>query len=514
MIAREESYPPETSAPSTPLPLPYSNTPPPSNKKRKHATLSGATPTSAASPAPSDSGVPPTQAADGSLLPTTDSNLVDYWSRLTVSRPPLFVPISEGSIYNTTEQIPHRLNFRYIPIGLSEPGSKSQFRVIESNPPGYVRVSWEDRSAFMKVTTDGLGLCGEKGYRSARLNVPIREGKWYFEIKIEHGGGAKLPDSGAKEGAHVRLGWGRREAGLNCPIGADGYSYGYIDKDGRKVTLSRPRPYGQSYGTGDVIGMYISLPPKRKPKANDPYDPAQLNRVGIPIPFKGRAYYEIPEYPQSKEMISLMDSSASKAKDTASVPSSTKKSATVKNLPERGRGNKPPPEPSPLQHLPVLHGSHIAYFVNGKSQGVAFQELFDYLQLRTVPSARNNRSRRRLREGYAEHKDNPFDDGWLGYYPFVSLFNGARVSINAGPDFEYPPPPDIEGVLANDPDSADTKLRTWRPLCERYAEFVTEQREIDDMAEAEAQKKAQKQQQQQEASQQRATAKPPKKERA
>ncbi|KAL5490423.1 ASH2 [Sanghuangporus weigelae] len=494
MIAREESIPPDASAASTPGPTIHNDTPPPSAKKRKHAAISGsANRSNAASPAPMDPAYAGAQAAGASVLPTTDSSsLVDDRPRLTVSRPPVFVPVSEGSIYHTTEQVAvNRLGFRYIPAGLSEPGSKLAYRTIESYPPGYVRASWEDRSHFVKVTTDGLGLCGEKGYRSARLNVPVREGKWYLEIKVELGGGDGPPDSNLKEGAHVRLGWGRREAGLNCPVGLDGYSYGYRDKDGRKVTLSRPRPYSEKYGSGDVIGLYISLPPKRKPKANDPNDPANLKRERIAIDFKGQAYFESVEYPQSKEMIALMDSSTNKAKDTSSVPSSAKKSATVKNLPERGRGNKPPPEPAPFQHLPVLRGSHIAFFVNGRCQGIAFQDLFDYLQLRTKPSARNQRSRRRLREGYVEHTENPFDDGTLGYYPFISLFNGARVRINAGPDFEFSPPMDIDGVLANDPDSADTKARTWRPLCERYAEFMQEQRELDARDEVEAQRKAQ-----------------------
>ena len=481
----EASSPPDVSAASTPAPIP---TRAPNNRKRKHAAISGAN-SSAASPAPSDPGVQP----EGSLLLAPDTSAPDTLPRLKVSRPPIFVP-GDDSPYHTTDQIAvNRRNFRYIPAGFTEPGSKIHCRTIESSPEGYVRVSWEDRSPFVKVTKDGLGLCGEKGYRSARLNVPVREGKWYLEIKVELGGGALNPDSvAAKDGAHVRLGWGRREAMLNCPVGLDGYSYGILDKSGHKVTLSRPRPYGQSFGTGDVIGMYISLPPKRKVKDNDPYDPAHLKRERIAIDFKGQPYFESIEYPQSKEMMALMDSVTNKQKATSSTPTSTKKSATVKNVPERGRANKPPPEPSPLRPLPVLRGSSIAFFVNGVSQGIAFQDIYDYLQLRTVPSARKDRSRRRLREGYVEHTENPFDDGWLGYYPFISLFNGARVRINPGPDFEFTPPPDIEGHLTGDPDSVDTKERTWRPLCERYAEHMQEQWDLDAKEEAEAQELAQK----------------------
>ena len=46
-----------------------------------------------------------------------------------------------------------------------------------------------------------------------------------------------------------------------------------------------------------------------------------------------------------------------------------------------------------------------------------------------------------------EHRENPFDDGTLGYYPFISLFNDAIVRLNPGPEFEYPPPPDINSFL-------------------------------------------------------------------
>ncbi|KAI5124488.1 hypothetical protein M0805_003015 [Coniferiporia weirii] len=491
MLSREASSPPDNSTATTPAPgLAYNNTPPP-NRKRKHAAISGATTVTASSPAPSESGFAGAQASEGSGVVAANVHASASRPRLTVSRGPVFVPVHENSIFHSTDQIAiNRQGFRYVPAGLAEPGSKIPYRTIESRPPGYVRVSWEDRSPFVKVTTDGLGLCGEKGYRSARLNVPVREGNWYMEIKIERAGGSRMPDDPAKEGAHVRLGWGRREAMLNCPVGLDGYSYGYLDKNGHKITLSRPRPYGKPFSSGDVVGMYISLPPKRKPKPNDPYDPAHVRRERIAIDFKGQEYFESVEYPQSKEMIALMDSVANKSKDTASVPSSTKKSATVKNLPERGRGSKPVPEPAPLQPLPVLRGSHIAFFVNGTPQGIAFQDLYDYLQLRTVPSARKDRSRRRAREGLVEHTENPFDDGWLGYYPFISLFNGAQVHVNAGPDFAFSPPADIEGALAGDPDSADTKMRTWRPLCERYSEFMEEQWTLDNKEEAEAEMKA------------------------
>jgi COMPASS component BRE2 len=120
-----------------------------------------------------------------------------------------------------------------------------------------------------------------------------------------------------------------------------------------------------------------------------------------------------------------------------------------------------------------------------------------------------------------EHRENPFDDGTLGYYPFISLFNEAAVCLNPGPDFDFPPPLDIDVVLDGKPttSSSDASARpaaplmistetdtkpiidspeikpplpdllsttpdvkscpTWRPACERYPEFMQEEWAFD-----------------------------------
>ena len=472
----------------------------PHSKKRKHNPPSHNS--AADSPAPSD----PSSLSNN---PTTTENVVlpaylydlSTRPRLTISRAPAFVPISDDSLYHHTDQLAHnRLGFRYMPAGLASEGSTIPFRTIESAPQSY-RVSWEDRSPFVKVTQDGLGLLGEKGFRSARCNAPVRQGQWYMEVAIEHGGGAHAsdlpgPPKAKAEGAHVRLGWGRREAALGGPCGLDGYSYGIRDKTGEKITLSRTRPYGRPFGSGDVIGLYISLPPLRPPSKRDPHDPANVKRERIAIEFKGQEYFESLEYAQSKEMLALVDFSR-RPTDSSSVPPTTKKSATVKNVPERGnRGASSAPGPTQMRTLPTLPESKIAFFINGQCQGVAFRELYDYRPLRAPADARKAQAKRRTtREGAREHKENHFDDGSLGYFPLISLFNGARVRLNPGPDFAFPPPPDIDAVLAGASDdpplpdastSSDASNRTWRPLCERYAEFMEEQWELDEIEEQHA----------------------------
>ncbi|VDB99950.1 unnamed protein product [Peniophora sp. CBMAI 1063] len=403
--------------------------------------------------------------------------------RLTISRHPGFLPNTDGSPYYHTDPLAtNRLGFRYVPAGVSSP---TVFRTIESSPTSY-RVSWEDRSSGLRVTQDGLGLLGEKGFRGARCNAPIREGKWYMEVKIEHGGGARTPDSTASEGAHVRLGWARREAPLHAPCGLDGYSYALRDKTGEKVTLSRPRPYGLPVKSGDVVGMYISLPPLRKPSTVDQNDPAHLHRERIAIEFKGQEYFEALEYPQSKEMIALMDNKPKNDSAPSTAPGA-KKSATVKNIPSTSRGTAPPPKTEALRPLPTLEGSQIAFFVNGHTPGAAFKDVYDFLPLRQA-GAGNKLSRaekdrrRRQREGARGHRQNPHDDGSLGYYPFISLFNDARVRINPGPDFEFAPPPDVDAALGG---REGEEERTWRPICERYKEYMDEQWALDDLEEEE-----------------------------
>lgn len=472
----------------------------PSSRKRKHAAISGGL---ADSPAPSERGGTPNPANENVVIPTRQLDLASR-PRLTISRHPSFVPVAPNSPYNSTEPLCfNRLNFRYTPAGLSDPGSAHPFRTIESAPATF-RVSWEDRSPFVKVTLDGLGLRGERGFRSARCNAPVREGKWYMEVKIGLGGGDKSLDSKRAEGSHVRLGWARREAPLGGPAGLDGYSYAMRDKTGEKIHLSRPRPYARPFKSGDVVGMYISLPsPRRRPNKKDPYDPAHIKRERIAIEYKGQEYFESFEYSQSKEMLALMDANnRSKASSSTPAPPPTKKSATVKNLPSTSRGEKVgPAEPTPLRPLPTLGPeSYIAFFVNGESQGIAFRDLYDYLPLRTPPNKAQEKKKSH-KEGLREHKENPFDDGSLGYYPIISLFNEAEVRINPGPDFEYPPPADVDALLSGREDELlqrdvgetkpvidDRAAPEWRPMCERYPEYMAEQFALDQKEESGVQK--------------------------
>lgn len=74
------------------------------------------------------------------------------------------------------------------------------------------------------MTEDARTITAEKGWRSARANVGVREGNWYWEIKAHRcGGEGSRSDGGTGEGSWLRIGVGRREAQLNAPCGYDGW---------------------------------------------------------------------------------------------------------------------------------------------------------------------------------------------------------------------------------------------------------------------------------------------------
>ncbi|KDN41151.1 hypothetical protein K437DRAFT_258391 [Tilletiaria anomala UBC 951] len=403
---------------------------------------------------------------------------------------------------------------------------ESVYKTIDILPRG-VHWSWQDRSQWCYINSDASIVCADKGFRSARSNIGVREGCWFAEIEVlepeKIDRGPNDISCKMKDGPHVRVGWGRREAPLNAPVGVDGYSYGFRDTTGDRVSIARPIPYGRPYGAGDVIGIYIKLPPLRKPNPEDPLDPANIRRKRVPIRYKGNLYFESLEYAPTKEMANLMDDSRRgirklDANGNISVvqPSDDEVAAARKRRLAPGQVD---PEAikrekllASLRPLPTLEGSEIGFFVNGQSQGVAFQNLFDYRPLRKSEKAddeknakqRNRNNNRTVglavdgedaeitssasAKALLKSRENHFDDGSTGYFPFVSLFGGARVRINPGPDFKYPPPNDISASLRRALDrDGDPPLeaqsvsgtRTWRPLCERYDEWLKEQWQLD-----------------------------------
>ncbi|PLW25653.1 hypothetical protein PCASD_24145 [Puccinia coronata f. sp. avenae] len=317
------------------------------------------------------------------------------------------------------------------------------------------------------------------------------------------------------EEAHVRVGIARRESGLNAPLGIDGYSYGIRDKTGEKVHLSRPQKYGQPFGSGDVIGILLDLPKLRKPVDEDRNDPARIERKRIPIRFRRQLYFESAEYPISKEMDDLAESALPaklKAKQEPHKATPATETLKKKSLPgqkqvEDDNPSLPAVPSGPrLRPLPVLKDSKVTFFKNGISQGVAFQDLLDFLPLRVDSSSQNNASTHPHGEDpnadstNAKNGGSLHDDGTLGYYPCVSVYGGGIARLNPGPEFKFIPPelvnqiPAEDGDLSQKAESSDTRCelggmsQRWKPLSELYPIHMAEQRRLDELDIIESQK--------------------------
>lgn len=229
--------------------------------------------------------------------------------------------------------------------------------------------------------------------------------------------------------------------------------------------------------------MYISLP--ARPPPVDRRDPARIVRKRLPIRYKGQLYFEALEYAPTKEMDELAIDPATKAKE---VIEDKVKTAPGKKVPAPANDLE-----SPLRELPVLDKAKIAFFVDGVCQGVAYENIYDYVPLKLHANGRERMERKK-----ADVRSNWHDDGTLGYYPHVSVFGGAIATMNAGPDFDYPPPDNIEaalkaspipprsGPLVDEATKREGRKRNWRSLCERYAEYLAEQALLDDLDEQEA----------------------------
>lgn len=262
------------------------------------------------------------------------------------------------------------------------------------------------------------------------------------------------------------MGWARREAVLDAPVGFDAYSYGIRDVAGQKVYMSRPKdffPPGEDIREGDVIGLEINLPSEslHRKIVEGHYNPAvdledeeytgpgsaDIIRDRVPIRFKAHVYFEQIEYHAVKELEELMNPSP--------VISSSGNFS--------GSGQEPGPthlHPS----LRTLPHSSIRIYKNGKDMGIPFKDLLSFLPPASKPLAQVG-----AREGK--------DDGMLGYYPAVSVFRGGAAEVNLGPPWWFDPPDwdnsdDI--AMAGTDQPRTSKLHKLRAMADRYDEQIAE----------------------------------------
>ncbi|KAI9792376.1 MAG: hypothetical protein M1835_007881 [Candelina submexicana] len=336
----------------------------------------------------------------------------------------------ETEIYETSDHVYNRKNYRYTHCIADRSFPSSRYYRQSETEPFHSRINFEDASSHILFTKDGKTITTDKGFRMARANVGVREGKWYWECKITSGvtGAPRRESNGQTNGVgrHVRIGWARREAALDGPVGFDAYSYGIRDVGGQKVHMSRPKdffPPGEDILEGDVVGLEINLPSLslHRKVVEGQYNPAvdvfdelddhgaeapDIIRDRIPITFKGHLYFEQFDYHPTKELEELMNPSPVVA---ASGALSTEAPNAIHSL-------------VPLRTLPF---SCIKIYKNGRYMGTPWTDLLAFLPPASRPPASFG-----AREG--------LDDGMLGYFPAVSVFRGGAAEMNFGPDFWCP----------------------------------------------------------------------------
>ncbi|GMK54355.1 hypothetical protein CspeluHIS016_0109410 [Cutaneotrichosporon spelunceum] len=378
--------------------------------------------------------------------------------------------------------------YRYYPCTLSPNAERGPTGPFYRTLPGPVNcapvhVSWLDRSAFLRLSADATTVTTDKGYRSGRANVAVREGTWYFEVVVERGdgaGGAGKGTGGDAGNAHIRVGWARREANLDAPVGADAYSYGIRDVGGEKVHISRPRPYGRGFATGDVVGCMITLPPR--PPVESESEPGFVKRWRIPLRYKGANYFEMDEYPVAKEMEALVNRAGTAPAPVAEDHEPKKKvmKGGDKPVAKKDKAGKDKAEPA-SRELRTLEGSSVRFFLNGEemADAPAFEGLYDFLPLppneehRYVGPRRGPVSVERERESYQYH-----DDGTLGYFPMVSCFGRGKARVNFGPQWIKPPAIEVRALAERWDEFRAEEIvhdeREEKRLAQRYKDMVAE----------------------------------------
>lgn len=311
-------------------------------------------------------------------------------------------------LYSTEDHPQNKRGFRYVNCRTTPWLTSVLYTEVEVEPH-QARLSYEDRSPQVFISKDCTIASTPAGFRSARANVGVRSGDWFCEFRIIRGN-----DPGSD--AHVRLGWTRREASLEAPVGHDGYGYGLRDVCGEKVHLSRPLPFmKESFSTGDVVGFWIRIPRNQS-------DPVHVVRDRIPIRYKGQLYFECLNYVPTKQMNDLL----------------------LPNNPVKKNRSQQKFEPVKIP------GSFIRVFKNGQDMGTAFEDLNEFLP---------PHSKFQSNMGAVD-----IDDGEVGYFPTVSVFKGGMAKINFGPEFEFLPQVVGEGLRGG----------IIKPLSLRYDEQIAE----------------------------------------
>ncbi|GLI74726.1 transcription factor, contains a PHD finger motif [Penicillium ochrochloron] len=371
--------------------------------------------------------------------------------------------------HEVVDKLTNKNGFRYS-YAIGDPGFPHiKYRQTDVEPY-HARFSFEDSPAAISFSQDARAVTTSSAWHTARANVCVREGSYYYEARVISGrvddaqGAPQKGGPGASPRGHVRLGFARREADLDVNVGVDCYGYGIRDVNGEVVNRMRCEPFfpkGEGINEGDVIGMLITLPPLslHKKIVEGTYDPAvdgdgsdQSSRVPtaaniirdrIPFHYKSDFCWQQSNVFSTKHL-----------RDYAF------------NLKETPTFGPPSPLNSEDPTLRTLPGSSITIFKNGVKMGTPFKELYAFLP----PASRLANGTNNLGIGERENAD----DGMIGYYPAVSCYGGGAAECRfEGPWWFGPPEQDEFGGPV-------------RPIGERFNDQIVEDVVADLVDEVEA----------------------------
>lgn len=228
-----------------------------------------------------------------------------------------------------------------------------------------VTLSPNDRAYQLRLSDDQLTVTGFEGYCMAKATHSVAKGTWYYEVNF-----LRQPP-----GSHIRIGWSQGLAVVQACVGYNKFSYGWRSLKGTRFHEGCGKKYhAGGFKEGDVLGMLIHLPhDSKKTRCSQEFLPPSRKEIPL-INFKHNYFFEVQD-------------------DVAK-------------------------EASKLSPLP---GSKIEFFHNGRSCGIAYEDIYG---------------------GF--------------YYPAVSLFGAAAIRVNFGPHLRHLP-------------------RGARPMCERPLESQHEQ---------------------------------------
>ncbi|THW91143.1 Set1C complex protein [Aureobasidium pullulans] len=410
---------------------------------------------------------------------------------------PYMTPDAKMELKKVTDQAENKRAYRYM-LAVADPNfrHKQFYRQSDGLPYG-ARMSFEDADRSIHYDTSGSRMTNGRGWRMARANVCAREGSLYYEVRVVRGVPAVHSESvtvGASQGPqpHVRMGWARREAPLDAPVGFDGYSYGVTDLRFEPMHRSRPSKFfhprtskakantpiqlNDSIREGDIVGLEITLPSlslhqkvaeghynpavdlgdgfeDQPPRPDPSLEPHHIIRDRIPVPYKGNVYFETMDYVSTKAVETYADRTLSLTSLSTPAPGAP---TSIKSQP--GPHHQDPP-------LRTLPHSNIRVYKNGQLIGTAFENLLAFL-----PPASQTSKSQGAREG--------FDDGMLGYFPAIACFSGGIAELNFGENGFWMPPTHLKPAPplsdTSDPDQRFYPGRSLRPISERFKEQIAE----------------------------------------